>query len=388
MMRSMTQTRAAHPRGRPLAMLVVILLAWTITRIAMWETPWPKLNAIAPTLLAGGSSAPESQADSVAPANTPSQSSGTNAWQGYAPLPPGASVPVEGLSPAQPVHPMGLNGSHSSYVMIDGGTPSGHQAMWLAAMSHMPVPVFADHSWVGATLPRHQQPEGQSDPDRWSVDAWAFWRQGSDAALASQGRAPTYGASQAGAVLNYRLAPSAKRDPRAYVRVYRALIDGGESELAAGLSARPVAKLPIRAHAELRATERGGGNGTDMRASAFVTTELAPVQLPLGARAEIYAQAGYVGGKDATAFADGQLHILRDLAEFDLADAKPAQFSVGAAAWGGAQEGAQRVDVGPSVRVDLTIGAVPTRLSVDYRERVAGSAEPDSGAAVTLSTRF
>ena len=81
--------------------------------------------------------------------------------------------------------------------------------------------------------------------------------------------------------------------------------------------------------------------------------------------------------------ADGKLHVLRSVHSFDL-----GEVSGGAAAWGGAQKDAERIDLGPSVRFDLSIGEAPARLSVDYRQRVAGEAEPPSGVVVTLSTRF
>ena len=384
-------TPAVAPRGRPLAMLAFVLLAWSFARVATWEAPWPQIETMGVPLLANDTSQsglPSVDGD-LAVASNPAVSAGQ--WQGLSPPPPFGAARVEGLTP-QLVQPnLGMD-AQTPYVPMDPatlqGAPAGHQAIWMAAMSHLPVPAFLQQSFVSATLPSEPDTPEQPRQDRWSIDAWAFWRQDSNSALVSQGRAPTYGASQIGAVLNYRLAPSNKRDPRAFVRAYRALIAGGETEVSAGLSARPVAKLPIRLHAELRVTERDGSGNVDLRPSAFATTEIAPVKLPFAARAEIYAQAGYVGGNNATAFADGQLHLLRDVGQFDLAGAENARLSLGAAAWGGAQEGAERVDVGPSVRMDVTIGSVPARLSVDYRERVAGTAEPDSGAAVTLSTRF
>lgn len=64
------------------------------------------------------------------------------------------------------------------------------------------------------------------------------------------------------------------------------------------------------------------------------------------------------------------------------------RLSVGAAAWGGAQVDAQRIDLGPTMRLDLTVGDMPARLSVDWHERVGGEAGPDSGLAATLSARF
>jgi hypothetical protein len=139
--------------------------------------------------------------------------------------------------------------------------------------------------------------------------------------------------------------------------------------------------LPLRAHAEIRVTDRV--SDTDIRPAAFVTSEFAAIALPAKLRAETYVQAGFVGGKGSTAFADGQVHILRDIEEFDL-----GRVSVGGAAWGGAQKGANRLDLGPSPRVDFELDQTLARLSLDYRERVAGNAEPLSGATLTISTRF
>ena len=375
----------ARSRGRPLAMLAVLLLAWTSGRAMVWEAPWPLTEGLSAPIFAS-----DTPADRLASIETPTQSPvapKTQTWQGFAPLPPVTAMRVEGLDADTSEGVGNVAGPPVFAPMQNKATPAGHQLVWMAAMSRLPLPMSVQQSFAQASSATPQPvpplPNAATGSKRWSADAWAYWRQNSNSALVSQGRGPTYGASQLGGVLNYRLAPTASRDPRIFVRAYRALVDGGESEVSAGLSARPLEKLPLRAHAELRATQRRGDAGVELRPSAFVTTELPPIDLPLSARAEIYAQAGYVGGDDATAFADGQFHILRDVGQFDL-----AKVSLGAAAWGGAQKGAERVDFGPSVRVDMTIGSVPARLSVDYRERVAGSAQPDSGAAVTLSTSF
>jgi hypothetical protein len=40
------------------------------------------------------------------------------------------------------------------------------------------------------------------------------------------------------------------------------------------------------------------------------------------------------------------------------------------------------------MRLDWSLGDVPARVSVDYRQQVAGDAEPGSGVAATVSTRF
>lgn len=232
------------------------------------------------------------------------------------------------------------------------------------------------------------QPPGSAGaaPGRWSLDAWAFWRQGSNAAPVSQGRVPIYGASQAGAVLQFRLVPGARRDLRLYARAYRALVQGGESELALGTSLRPVPAVPLRLAGEVRYTDTPFG--TSLRPAAYVVTEIAPVPLPYGARLEAYGQAGWVGGVGRTAFADGQASITAALPQITRVTDNTLRVSLGAAAWGGAQRDAQRLDIGPTLRFDLAIGAVPARVSVDWRERIVGRAAPYSGLTATLSTSF
>ncbi|GAA4051422.1 hypothetical protein GCM10022213_24580 [Parerythrobacter jejuensis] len=139
--------------------------------------------------------------------------------------------------------------------------------------------------------------------------------------------------------------------------------------------------VPLAAHAELRVTH--AGNDTFVRPSGFVATELPPKALPAGLRAEAYAQAGYVGGRFATGFADGQVRVDRSLAEFDLGELR-----AGAGAWGGAQKGAERVDIGPTASMQVEIAGMPARVAVDYRMRVAGNAVPGSGVALTVTTGF
>lgn len=216
---------------------------------------------------------------------------------------------------------------------------------------------------------------------RWSADGWVLLRRGGgSAALAAIGS--SYGASQAGAVLRYRLAPADPRRPALYLRGSAALNGTREQELAFGFSARPVPALPISAMAEMRATRTA--SGTRARPAAALVTELPVMALPFRLAAEAYAQAGYVGGRDATAFADGQVRVERKLLGKGWAG-----LSIGGGAWAGVQEGASRVDVGPtaSMRFRLT-GRAGARLSADWRFRVAGTAAPGSGPALSLSAGF
>lgn len=220
---------------------------------------------------------------------------------------------------------------------------------------------------------------------RWSGDGWLLMRQGGASNALSSGGAPygpTYGANQIGAVLRYRLVPGSPFKLTAYTRAYGALNGTGEKEVAAGLSLRPVPSVPIIAMAEMRASQFQSGQ-THLRPSVSLVTEMPPVALGGKVEAETYVQAGYVGGLAATPFIDGQIRV-----EHVVNRPDGAQVRLGVGAWGGAQYGANRLDVGPTLRVGLHSGRVGGRLAIDYRLRVKGNAMPSSGPAVTLSAGF
>ncbi|MEO6153104.1 MAG: hypothetical protein ABIT09_12835 [Croceibacterium sp.] len=181
-------------------------------------------------------------------------------------------------------------------------------------------------------------------------------------------------------MLRYRLADGATR-PQAYARFSSALSGPREREVAVGLSARPLASVPVRLAAEARVSETT--QGTEVRPEVFAVTELPAVRLPLGFRGEAYAQVGYVGGAFATAFVDGQARIDRQ-----LLGAGDAELRAGAGTWGGAQNDVSRLDVGPTAALDVRLGATRARVAVDYRFRVAGDAAPANGPALTLSAGF
>ena len=231
---------------------------------------------------------------------------------------------------------------------------------------------------------RSNQPAGPSQPgprnNRWSFDAWAYWRDGSESSAASGVVTPGYGRSQAGGILRYALAPQSTRKPEAFVRISSAF-EQRDTDIATGVSAKPVPSLPVRAHVELRYTRFEDGSA--WRPAAYATTGFDKVALPLGSTLRGYAAAGYVGGEASTPFVDGQLVTSRKLRSVGA-----TEVSIGAGAWGGAQDGAERLDVGPSAGLAFPIASGTARLSLDYRQRIAGNAAPSSGIAATLATSF
>lgn len=378
-------------RGGPLIMLLALLAVWAMLRAAWWENPFatpaaalggPPPAALAPRSLAApellsGAIFPDVAYDPAA-AGLPVQVSGGAVAGAPRAGPPSRPRRLVTYAPAPALYLPGI----SPYPSLPPGSPrAAASPAALAADAAQEQPPFF------AAAQRPPDP-ATAKPDRWSLDIWSFYRQGSEAGVpVPQGRAPIYGASQMGAVLQYRLAMLGGHAPRLYLRGYRALIAGGESELAFGASLRPLPKVPVRVAAEARYTVPEVGD-PELRPAAYAVTELAPVPLPLGTRLEAYAQGGWVGGRTSTYFADGQASITREIGLVGRMSRDAVRLSLGAGAWGGAQKDAQRLDMGPTARVDFRLGRVPARLSVDWRQRVAGDAAPGSGVAATLSAGF
>ncbi|MXO66542.1 hypothetical protein [Altericroceibacterium endophyticum] len=214
-------------------------------------------------------------------------------------------------------------------------------------------------------------------PDRLSVDSWMFVRKDGSAAISG---APTYGGSQAGAILRYRFKPSSGLDPFAYIRSSSAL-RAKESELSAGVAARPLASAPLRLAAEMQLHNVRGRK--EWRPALYGISEVPPFSMPLGLEGEMYVQGGYVGGDYSTYFTDGQLRADRRLLSL-----KDIELYGGLGIWGGAQKGVQRLDMGPSARMMLDVYDTPARVTLDWRMKVAGNAEPSSGPALTISAGF
>lgn len=371
----MNLPRGRQRRGQPLVALALVLLCWVGVRSILWAAS--DYAADRQSLAAARRSA--ARAPATIPGTVEARS-GEGPEHEVTPRPttivPLGSVDRPDMRPKTAVPPR---------------IGWGHQLLFQAGTAAF-LPV--QQELAAEMLSAPQSPTAPSlalrsrQLSRWSADGWVLWRQGGNGYnLPGRGLpgailySGAYGASQAGLVVRYRLAPESGHRPALYVRASSGYDRPRGEELAAGLAARPLPKVPVAVMGEVRATRIS--DATEVRPAVAVVTELLPVDLPFQLRGEAYVQAGWVGGKGQTAFVDGQARFDRHLAKLG-----GAELRVGAGAWVGAQRGTSRVDLGPSLRVDLPLAGINTRLSADYRIRVAGSAAPGNGVAITFSAGF
>ena len=212
---------------------------------------------------------------------------------------------------------------------------------------------------------------------RWGVTAWMLWRPDVASGFA---QSPLLGGSQAGARLDYRLGEGRLGRIGAYARLSRALTGPSSEEGAVGLAWRP-GRLPVSLLAERRQRlGPGGRSGFALMAAGG----LGPRDVAPRVQAEGYAQAGVVGAPGLDGFADGKASLGYRLTGV----ANRHDLSLGAGLSGSAQPGAERLDIGPELRLRLPLGTGAMRLSTEWRERIAGDARPSRGPAVTLIAVF
>jgi hypothetical protein len=212
----------------------------------------------------------------------------------------------------------------------------------------------------------------RSGIDRLQLTAWALLRSQSAAIAGSQSLASggSLGASQAGARLTYNFTRQVAATLRSSSDVGRR---GGE--LAAGVRIQPIAGIPVWIDAERR--QRIGRYGGGRSAFAlFFEGGVYGRPMPLRFLLDAYLQGGVVGIHQRDRFIDGGLTLTRPVYK---------QFSAGLGLWGGAQRGVARLDAGPRVTMRVRDNL---RVHLDWRQRLAGNAQPGSGPAITLAGDF
>ncbi|TZG27846.1 hypothetical protein [Sphingomonas montanisoli] len=226
------------------------------------------------------------------------------------------------------------------------------------------------------TLPLPPLPATASTGRRWHGSAWLFARRGGDVDLARFGQ---LGGSQAGARIAWRVDGSGRIPISIAARAYTPLRTRNGAEGAVGVEIEPLRHAALRLSVERRfRITRGGRNAWAAYAAGGLYREFGADIV-----ADAYAQAGMVGAQRRDLFADGAVRAGRHV----RIDHKRA-IIVGAGAWGAAQPGVSRLDVGPRIALALPVDRATVTLASEYRIRVAGDARPGSGLALTLSTDF
>lgn len=365
-------------RGQPAIALVALLGCWIAARAAMLGAGTTETDVVEASAIVASES-PDS-ADKFTSAVPMSEENREpkgvtvvldHAWQGQSSLPTthflAGSLPIAHREPHETFSP-----NASTRLNPDMQLQMERQLFRVQDIAQ--VLVASEVEAVSPGIARR-------DTSRWSGDAWLLLRHDAVGTGAGVFAGLSYGASQVGAVLRYRLAPGSRYQPQVYLRGSTALNDPRESELAFGLALRPLAAIPATVLAEGRATRSGGR--TRLRPTIAVVSALPRLGLPHGLRSEAYVQGGYVGGSDATGFVDGQARL-----DHGLLRVGRAELRGGGAMWGGAQRGAGRLDLGPSVTLEFPLGTTNARLAADWRFRTLGQAAPSSGPALTLSAGF
>ena len=246
---------------------------------------------------------------------------------------------------------------------LDFDTPPASSDWLLDRFARASIPARRTSAPVFAAAPR---PRGL---DRLQFSTWALMRgQSNPSSLANGG---TLGGSQAGARLIYNI----DRRFAASLRTSAPLATTRGGEVAGGIRVTPFPAVPVSLTAERRQSIGKGGGGRSAFA-LFLEGGLYRRPMPWKFELDAYAQAGVVGLRHRDLFADGSFAFTRPVW---------GRYSAGFGVWGGVQPGLYRVDAGPRISMKLRDNI---RVHLDYRQRIAGTASPASGPALTLAGDF
>lgn len=365
--------------ARPLRFLMLLLGGWTMVRVMAHWNPALPLPPIP---------------DVAAPAEVPTDFEPR--WAPVAAASDWRTLPTASvLAPMHRVAARATSHSRPEPGLVAGpasGDSLGGLRSAMIARLLPPLPggehrgAVAGPAWATSELLPYAGPPGGGRPywmkrqlAGWSLGTWAYVRAGSGQAPGGGiAAASQLGGSQAGARLAYGFGNSGRL--RAYGRVTLALAETRQRELAFGLAFAPVARWPVDMAIEQRVA--AGSEGRTALA-AMVSGGVGDVALPGRFRLEAYGQAGIVGARRRDGFADAAVVVDREIARIPQ-----ASLHLGALAAGAVLPGAGRVDVGPRLTLRLPEMGEGSRLALDWRQRVTGDAEPDSGLALTLAADF
>jgi len=183
------------------------------------------------------------------------------------------------------------------------------------------------------------------------------------------------GASQAGLRLTYALGTARRLAIAARVS---APTKGRGREASLGLEWQPT-RLPVRLIAEQRVSLDGGRGGPTIG----VIGGYGPADIAPGIRIEAYGQAGAIARDGLESFIDTAARVTHPVAHI-----AGQRVDLGIGAWGSAQRGARRFDIGPTLGIAVPVAGKSLRLNLDWRQRVGGTARPGSGPALSIGADF
>jgi hypothetical protein len=372
--------------GAAVRFLAVAVAGWAVLRsvtggMLPGAQAFTAAKAVAAPAPVGPSSFPTAEpVGPVEPQQIPAGYGGYPPYAAYAPYPP---HPAYAPPPRAAVHYY-YPAAASQRVEIPPAPDYAATTHERSPQFHSPVPSLDEWQTAGLTspsIPDWLGKPGAAAPasvppliprrhlDRLQLSAWALLRGRPGATTLASGS--TLGGSQAGARLTYAF------DPRIAASLRSSSPVGGSSggEVAAGVRMTPFPTIPVSLTAERR---QAIGRYSTGRSAFAMFLEGGVYQKPLGWNLMLdgYAQAGVVGLRDRDFFADGGFTVSRPLY---------GRFSIGMGAWGGYQPGLYRVDAGPRVSMKVRPNV---SVHLDWRQRMAGAAEPGSGPAVTLGADF
>lgn len=346
--------------GRPIRFLVLVLAGWFSLRvIVLWLETGSLPEAVREAV-------PEPIAPLIASRYAPAADRPGNPVT--ATSKPGPPTPLRQIAGAATRAPLGQPNDAAR-------DSSPRRALFgLLARSEFGPVVPVERSQPAAEQPVQVQPQAAllnaTSRNRWSASSWMIARSG--VGLSSGADAPQLGGTQAGVRLDYAIGRRVALTGRLAAPAH-----GIGREASLGIAYQPRG-LPLRIIAEQRvALDKGQGGPSVTLAGGGV------IALPGRFDLTGYAQGGAVVRGRLDHFVDGSARVVRPIASLG-----GLEFDLGLGAWGGAQRGAARLDLGPSVSAVLPMTDRAVRVSLDWRQRVGGSARPGSGPALSIGSDF
>ncbi|QNE32881.1 hypothetical protein F1C10_13730 [Sphingomonas sp. NBWT7] len=337
-------------RGRPLRFLVVMGAGWIGVRSALlWpdQAPLPALaTVVAPPALAETTPRPLTH-----PRFTARQMTAVRA---------DIKPPPASRRPATPQHAGFLlppSDNREPSPSDDPAPPSSIRAQPFTAIAAPLAPPPPDRA--------------ATTRSRFAASVWTILRDGGS----GQPFAPQLGGSQAGARVTYALGDARRLALAARVST---AIGTRQQEAAIGLDWQPT-RLPIHIVAEQRIGVQRARGGPALG----VIAGIGPAPITGALTIDAYAQGGAIARDGVEGYVDAAARVAHPIARVGQ-----TRLDLGVGAWGGAQRGASRLDLGPSVTLAVPLSERVIRLSLDWRQRVAGDARPASGPALSIGTDF